>query len=128
MPTVAIRPLQHANLNVRLRSIGRRHLAVELIGDVDVAVSSQVTALVSLIVASDPTRVDLDLGRVAFIDLCGLRTVGCLVEDLRAHGIGCDELAASLAVAACESSSSDSETRAPDRAICMMRPPPLTFR
>ena len=123
MPTVATRPPQHANLKVSIRKVSRRHLAVELIGDVDVAASNQVTALVSLIVASDPTQVDLDLGRVAFIDLGGLRTVGCLVEDLRAQGIVCDELAASLAVARLRELVERLGDAPPVRAICMMRPP-----
>ena len=88
MSTATSRPPQ-PTLNVRLRRIARRHLVVELIGDVDVALSSQVMGLVSLIVANDPIQVDLDLRRVAFIDLGGLRAVGRFIEDLRSHAIAC---------------------------------------
>ena len=56
---------------------------MELVGDIDVAVSSEVEALVPLVVAGDPTQVDIELRSVSFIDLGGLRAVGCLANEQR---------------------------------------------
>ena len=80
MTMVASYPLGHSTLNVRVHRRGGRRLVVELIGDVDGAVSGEVEALVSFVVAGEPTRVDIDLRPVAFIDLGGLRAIGRLVR------------------------------------------------
>ena len=86
MTMVASHPLGHSALNVRVHRRDGRRLIVEPIGDVDGAVSSEVEALVSLVVACEPARVDIDLRPVAFIDLGGLRAVGRMVDELRARG------------------------------------------
>ena len=85
MTMVASHPLGHSALNVRVHRRGGRRLVVELIGDVDGAVSGEVEALVSFVVAGEPTRVDIDLRPVAFIDLGGLRAIGRLFDELRAR-------------------------------------------